>query len=136
MYICINRERPRHVKPFGSIFLEIKLLCHETLPFCSFCFNFYLGVTWYRHVFHLWYRGKQCQSRKPMLYDLVCTEKQLRCKSSFYCVFIYEKGNDHARNTFNNSLLFSLSLGVYLFWQYFTMSNFLTDLFHRWAFMI
>ena len=61
IYIFIAERDDLVVYPFGSLFLERKWLCHEYSTFYLFCFCFSLEVTWYIHVFHLCYRGKQLQ---------------------------------------------------------------------------
>ena len=73
---------------FGSLFSEIKWLCHDSLNFFSFCFCFHLEVTLSTHVFHLYFIGKRLHSRRPLLYYLVFKEKQMHFENSFYCVLI------------------------------------------------
>ena len=110
IYVCIyvlNIEQPRHVKPFGYIFLEINYFIMKLSPFIHFSFNFHLGVTCFRRVLLLLYRGKRLQPRKPLLSYLVCKLKQ-PCCDFFHCVLIYEKGNEHVIKPFNKSLLLSL----------------------------
>ena len=53
-----------------------------------FCFSFHLEMTWYFHVFHLWYRVKQHQLIKALLYDLSFKKKQFRFENYFYCMFV------------------------------------------------
>ena len=78
-------------------------------------FILHFKVTCSGCVSHLWYIGKQRQSIKPLLYYLVCREKQIRCKKCIYRVFVNEKGNYHIMKPYNNYLLYYLSSEVYLF---------------------
>ena len=74
MYISIAERDGIVVWNFGSLFSDRNWLCHDPLKFYSFCFSFHLEVTWSLHVFHLFFRGKQRQPRKPLLYYLVFKE--------------------------------------------------------------
>ena len=84
--ICISEKYDLTVYPFGSLFLEIKWLFHDSPIFYSFELCLQLEVTWSINSFHLCYRGKKLQQRKPQLYYLVFKERQLRCELFLLCV--------------------------------------------------
>ena len=61
VYMYLWEKRPCCVNLWFSIFGE-KWPFHKTITFIHFSI-FHLKAICSRHVLHLWYRGKQCQSR-------------------------------------------------------------------------
>ena len=94
-------KKPCRVTIWICVFGD-KLLCHETFNFYSFCLSFYLEVTRFIFVLHLWHRWKQLKPRKPLLYYLLFNDKQLRCENYFYHVFITVRQNEHVMKPLNN----------------------------------
>ena len=114
MYICSSDREEIFMQPFGYLFLEIKWLCHDSIYFYTF-FRFHLEVTCYLHALHLCYRGNWRHPRKPLLYDLVFKEKQLRCEFFSYLVFIIFRGTAMSRSHLITLCYSHFSLDIYLF---------------------
>ena len=85
---------------------------------------------WHTIFMYLIYgiEGKQCQSRKPMLYYLDSKDKQLYCENYFYRVFIIISGMTTSWSLLINICIVPL-LGRLFSWWYFTLSQFSTGLF-------
>ena len=86
------------------VFLEQNELVMTLVLLIYFCLNFHMKVKWSLYVFHYGIE-KFTLVKKIYFISFSLIGKQLRYKTSFYCVFIIIKGNNRVINPFNNSLI-------------------------------